>query len=57
MCGHALIAPNLVKEMVKDIKAGTRTPEEAARLLAPQCACGVFNIKRAADLMKAMAGK
>ena len=57
MCGHALIAPNLVKEMVKEIKAGTKAPEEAARLLAPQCACGVFNIKRAADLMKAMAGK
>jgi len=57
MCGHALIAPNLVKEMVKEIKAGTKAPEEAARLLAPQCACGVFNIKRAADLMKGMAGK
>ena len=57
MCGHALIAPNLVKEMVKEIKAGTKAPEESARLLAPQCACGVFNIKRAADLMKAMAGK
>ena len=57
MCGHAMIAPNLVKEMVKDIKAGTKTPEKAAKLLAPNCDCGVFNIKRAADLMKAMAGK
>jgi len=57
MCGHALIAPNLVKEMVKEIKAGAKKPEEAAKVLAPQCACGVFNIKRAADLMKAMAGK
>ena len=57
MCGHALIAPDLVKEMVREIKAGTKTPEDAARLLAPQCACGVFNTKRAANLMKAMAGK
>ena len=57
MCGHALIAPNLVREMVKEIKAGTRTPEEAAKLLAPQCACGVFNTRRAASLMKAMADK
>jgi len=57
MCGHAMIAPNLVKEMVKEIKAGTKTPEKAARLLAPNCDCGVFNIKRAADLMKAMASK
>jgi hypothetical protein len=57
MCGHAMIAPNLVKEMVKEIKAGTKTPEKAAKLLAPNCDCGVFNIKRAADLMKAMADK
>jgi hypothetical protein len=57
MCGHALIAPNLVKEMVKEIKAGTKTPEDAAKLLAPNCACGVFNTRRAAKLMKAMAGK
>jgi len=57
MCGHALVAPNLVKEMVREIKAGTKTPEEAAKLLTPQCACGVFNTRRAAKLMKAMAGK
>jgi hypothetical protein len=57
MCGHALIAPNLVREMVKEIKAGTKTPEEAAKVLAPQCACGVFNPRRAASLMKAMADK
>ncbi len=57
MCGHALIAPNLVKAMVKEIKAGTKTSEDAAKLLAPQCACGVFNTKRAAKLMKAMAVK
>ena len=57
MCGHAMISSNLVKEMVKEIKAGTKTPEKAAKLLAPNCDCGVFNIKRASDLMKAMAGK
>ena len=55
MCGHALIAPNLVKAMVKEIKAGTKTPEEAAKVLMPQCACGVFNPARAAKLLAAMA--
>ena len=55
MCGHALVSPNLVKEMVKEIKAGTKTPEEAAKILMPQCACGVFNPARAAKLMAAMA--
>ncbi len=56
MCGHAMISPNLVKEMVKEIKAGNKTPEDAARLLAPNCSCGVFNLRRAAKLLKAMAG-
>jgi hypothetical protein len=57
MCGHALISTDLVREMVKEVKTGTKTPEDAARLLAPQCACGVFNTKRAVKLLKAMAGK
>jgi len=57
MCGHALIAANLVKAMVAEVKAGTRTPEAAAKALAPQCACGVFNPARAAKLLAAMAAK
>jgi len=57
MCGHALVAPNLVKAMVAEIKGGRKTSEEAAKVLAPQCACGVFNIARAAKLMAAMASK
>ena len=55
MCGHALIAPNLVRAMVKEIKAGTKTSEEAAKVLMPQCACGVFHPARAAKLLAAMA--
>jgi len=55
MCGHALIAPSLVKAMVAEIKAGTKTPEAAAKVLMPQCACGVFNPARAAKLLVAMA--
>ncbi len=57
MCGHAMIASELVKAMVQEIKAGRKTPLEAARVLAPQCACGIFNPVRAADLMAAMAAK
>ena len=57
MCGHALISPSLVKAMVAEIKAGTKTPEAAAKVLMPQCACGVFNPARAAKLLAAMAKK
>jgi len=57
MCGHAMVSANLVRAMVKEIKAGRKTPEEAAKVLAPQCACGIFNPKRAAKLLAAMATK
>jgi len=57
MCGHGLIATNLVKAMVKEIKADTKTPEEAAKVLAPNCTCGIFNPARAAKLLAKAAGK
>jgi len=57
MCGHAMVASNLVLSLVADIKAGQRTAEEAGKELAKQCACGIFNPVRAAELMQAMAKK
>jgi len=57
MCGHAMISANLIKSMVDEIKAGRKTPDEAAKALAPHCACGIFNPARAAKLMAAMAQK
>jgi hypothetical protein len=57
MCGHAMVSASLVGAMVNEIKTGTRTPEEAAKIMAPQCACGVFNTRRATKLLAAMAGK
>ena len=55
MCGHGLIPTNLVKSMVAEVKAGTKTPEAAAKELVPHCACGVFNPARTAELLAAMA--
>jgi hypothetical protein len=55
MCGHAMIAADLVNTMVDEIKAGRKTPEEGAMILAPQCACGIFNPARAAKLLAVMA--
>jgi len=37
MCGHGMVPANLVKAMVKEIKEGRRTPEEAVKLLVPNC--------------------
>ena len=57
MCGHAMVASNLVTSLVNDIKKRRITSDEASRELAKQCACGVFNPSRAAELMHDMAKK
>jgi hypothetical protein len=57
MCGHAMVASNLVKSMADEVKTGRKTADDAAKVLAPQCACGIFNPDRAAKLLTAMAKK
>jgi len=56
MCGHGMVSTNLVTSLVEDIKKGIKSPEDAAKDLAPHCCCGVFNPARAAKLLEAMAG-
>jgi hypothetical protein len=57
MCGHAMVASNLVKSFVDAIKGGRVTSEKAGRELAKQCACGIFNPTRAAELLHVIAKK
>lgn len=57
MCGHAMVASNLVTSLVDEIKEGRITSEEAGKELAKQCACGIFNPVRAAELMYDMTKK
>jgi hypothetical protein len=52
MCGHGMVAGNLVKEMIRQIKRGKRTLDEAALELTRPCQCGVFNPKRAERLLE-----
>ncbi len=51
MCGHGLVARNLVLQMIEDVRAGRRPVAEAAVELGRQCVCGVFNTKRAEALL------
>jgi hypothetical protein len=57
MCGHGMVATNLVKTMIEEVSAGRKTPDEAARLLTPNCTCGIFNPARTARLLAEAAGK
>ena len=52
MCGHAMISPDLVKDMIIKIKRGKISIKEAAIVLSKPCICGIFNHERAAKLLK-----
>lgn len=52
MCGHGLISRYLVEKAIDLVRRGRRTPEQAARMIAPPCVCGIFNPVRAAELFR-----
>jgi len=52
MCGHGMVSFNLVRRMAAEIKKGLTSFEEAGRILAKPCTCGIFNPKRAEDLLR-----
>ena len=55
MCGHGMVAFDLVKEAVEGVSTGQLTPEEGAQCLAKPCVCGIFSPTRAAQLLGQMA--
>lgn len=57
MCGHAQIPGALVEHMVKQVKAGKISADEAGLKLGRQCTCGIFNVARAAELVSAIAAR
>jgi hypothetical protein len=52
MCGHGMVSSNLVRKLATDIKSHRITLEAAAAQLARPCVCGVFNPKRAEDILR-----
>jgi hypothetical protein len=52
MCGHALVSPGLVERMAGEVKSGKTSVEKAAITLSKPCICGVFNTKRAEELLR-----
>ncbi len=57
MCGHALVSPNLVVEMVEQVQRGKLTYHEAAVELSRICDCGIFNPGRAEKILRRMTAK
>ena len=52
MCGHAMIASDLVGKMIRDIKRGRRTIRECCREMAQCCTCGNFNMTRGENIFR-----
>jgi hypothetical protein len=57
MCGHGMVSFNLVRRMAEKVNKGLISFEEAGRTLARPCTCGVFNPKRAEDLLRQYVAK
>ena len=54
MCGHAMVAPNLIRYVISEIQGGNMTVEKAAKELSRMCDCGIFNTDRAEKLLVKM---
>ncbi len=54
MCGHGLVAANLVFDLLERVKTGRLTTEQAAEKMAECCVCGVFNPVRAQQIIEGL---
>jgi|Deesub1362B_J571_1020462.scaffolds.fasta_scaffold00262_10 acyl-CoA synthetase (NDP forming) len=52
MCGHGLVSHNLVRDRMEKVAKGKMSAEKAAKDLASQCVCGIFNPERARELLE-----
>jgi hypothetical protein len=57
MCGHGLVASNLVRKAIEDVASGAKSAREASIELAKPCPCGIFNMDRSDLLLALRAGK
>jgi hypothetical protein len=57
MCGHGMIAAQIVERRARDIRVNRLSAADAAKELAGLCVCGVFNPIRAELLLAAIADR
>jgi len=54
MCGHALVAASLAKKGIEDVRCGRMSSKDAALMVGMPCACGLFNLDRAAAILSSL---
>ncbi len=54
MCGHGVISPDLVLDVICRLKTKKLTPWEGSLILASACACGIYNPHRSEEMLRDM---
>jgi len=57
MCGHGLISPSYVEDIIGRVRRGKVSAIKGAKELAKACYCGVFNPVRAARLIEKLSSQ
>ena len=52
MCGHGVVSPFLVKDMIRRVKTGKISAWDGSVLLAEPCTCSIYNPFRSAELLR-----
>lgn len=52
MCGHGLVSPDLIRDIIRRIKTGKISPEEGCQIIAEPCICGIMNPSRSSELLR-----
>jgi hypothetical protein len=52
MCGHGVVSPNLVRDIIRRVKTGKVSEWEGSVILTEFCACGVYNPYRSTELLR-----
>ncbi len=52
MCGHGMVSPNLVRDLIRRVKKRKLSPWKASVLLASPCICGIVNPHRSETLLQ-----
>lgn len=52
MCGHAMVSPKLVENVIRQVKTGKIDIWEGSWVLAKPCACGIYNPHRSQELLE-----
>jgi len=52
MCGHGVVSPFLVKDMIRRVKTGKISAWDGSVIIAEPCACGIYNPCHSAELLR-----